>query len=650
MRCPTVAAFAALACARRPPAHRTPKAHTPKRDYRASSSATSTPKPKPPPIRPLRGPQRCRPRVAPATPPARPYALLLAGGLRSFLVTWPLTLENLINKNGGRANWWIALVAPFHPRERALADAAVDLATRRHGFDFVRVVPENETATRAFYAGVDDVLRYLPGDEATSLGISRQEAEHHVYRVVGACPLVERVFHATLELAFAADYARDGTYNASHDKTHRRCLGNVNDRPSLGPRKPGQKFPVAPAPIIDNPRRPARLPAFNATDLGLVARFNAATRNVTFCDRPGTEFKKPGAACEEVVRRLARQPRARKPPVVHRARAPKPRDAAAAARRRRSGASARLRRAAPPVARGRGQGRPRRGGRRRRPRRVHARGHGLQPRRVARCTSRLAGAWPAEPGSPRPRLRVVSRARGGTTTASTLPFLEYLPRSTATAAALDLVLATSAPTTPQDWTTDIDAETTAARPFGRGDRVFAATEALLRFALVADASALLFRVCGAALSTYDARRAFAANASAAPRPRVVRGDWTLAEDRPGKPGWIATTAGSLLAFDAEFGPSPRLVVVFTRSYASFGDVLLSVPGHKRLHVKGPHKGQEEKEVLAGCCNGDKVTQSELRVVDVAQFFRVPPNATATVHLELQGARHTKAMVSLLSTC
>ncbi|EGB02193.1 hypothetical protein AURANDRAFT_69111, partial [Aureococcus anophagefferens] len=107
----------------------------------------------------------------------------------------------------------------------------------------------------------------------------------------------------------------------------------------------------------------------------------------------------------------------------------------------------------------------------------------------------LAGAWPAEPGSPRPRLRVVSRARGGTTTASTLPFLEYLLALDGDGGgAPDLVLvdfSVNDARESQDWTTDIDAETTAARPFGRGDRVFAATEALLRFALVADASALL---------------------------------------------------------------------------------------------------------------------------------------------------------------
>lgn len=376
--------------------------------------------------------------------------------------------------------------------------------------------------------------------------------------------------------------------------------------------------------------------------------------------------------------------------------------------------------------------------------------------------SRLAKLWPTLEGRHAPKLRVISRARGGTTTASTLPFLEYLIALDESGPAPDLILvdfSVNDARESQDWTVDIDTEAAAAASFTRGDRVFAATESFLRFALRKGSSALLvvesqyyeeesldahraaaglygvpflaygdglvppivdavawgpsnsavinwahppaathqriavatvayiarlahalrgrsvendrddrlfqgrldapplapprlantFRVCDAALSTYDAKRAGAANLTSE-GPRVLRGKWVLAEDRPGKPGWISTTPGSIASFHVRFGPSPRLVVVYTRSYQTFGDVLLSVPGYKRIGVKGPLKGKEEMEVLHGCCNADKVTQSELRVVNVAQFFKVPPNISADISLLFQGAKNTKVVLSLISSC
>ena len=377
--------------------------------------------------------------------------------------------------------------------------------------------------------------------------------------------------------------------------------------------------------------------------------------------------------------------------------------------------------------------------------------------------SRLAKMWPTLEGQHAPKLRVISRARGGTTTASTLPFLEYLLALDESGSAPDLILvdfSVNDARESQDWTVDIGKEAAAAASFTRGDRVFAATEAFLRFALRKGSSALLvvesqyyepesldahraaaslygvpflaygdclvppivdavawgppnsavinwahppaathqriavaaaayiaglahalrgrniendrdskhfqsrldapplapptlantFRVCDAALSTYDAKRASAANLTSAKGPRVLRGKWVLAEDRPGKPGWISTTPGSIASFHVRFGPSPRLVVVYTRSYQSFGDVLLSVPGYKRIGVKGSLKGKEEMEVLHGCCNADKVTQSELQVINVAQFFKVPPNISADVSLVFRGAKNTKFALSLVSSC
>ena len=137
----------------------------------ARKNPRSRAKPKQPPAS-YPPPAPCPPvtQFAAKKPPR--YALLLAGGLRSFIITWPLTLKSLIEPNGGRQAWWIALVAPHDKREQELADAALDLA-RRYQFDFVRVVREDENATRKFYEGEPAVLQYLPRDPVATFGITK---------------------------------------------------------------------------------------------------------------------------------------------------------------------------------------------------------------------------------------------------------------------------------------------------------------------------------------------------------------------------------------------------------------------------------------------------------------------------------------------
>jgi len=143
-----------------PPARKNPQS---RRAKQPPGTRASLP---PPPHAP------CSPKIQlVAIKPPR-YALLLAGGLRSFIITWPLTLKNLIEPNGGRRAWWIALVAPHDKREHELAGAALDLA-RRYQFDFVRVVPEDEDKTRKFYEGVPAVLRYLPRNPVATFGITK---------------------------------------------------------------------------------------------------------------------------------------------------------------------------------------------------------------------------------------------------------------------------------------------------------------------------------------------------------------------------------------------------------------------------------------------------------------------------------------------
>lgn len=57
-------------------------------------------------------------------------------------------------------------------------------------------------------------------------------------------------------------------------------------------------------------------------------------------------------------------------------------------------------------------------------------------------------------------------------------------------------------------------------------------------------------------------------------PRVVSGNWSLMEDRPGKPGWITEgPTGSTLAFPLRLGAQPRVTVTYLRGYdPTFGVV------------------------------------------------------------------------------
>jgi hypothetical protein len=68
-------------------------------------------------------------------------------------------------------------------------------------------------------------------------------------------------------------------------------------------------------------------------------------------------------------------------------------------------------------------------------------------------------------------------------------------------------------------------------------------------------------------STYFSGLALFGNASAyAASGITTKGDWRLFEDREGKPGWISTVFGSTITFPVTFGPNPRLMITYLRSY------------------------------------------------------------------------------------
>lgn len=81
-----------------------------------------------------------------------------------------------------------------------------------------------------------------------------------------------------------------------------------------------------------------------------------------------------------------------------------------------------------------------------------------------------------------------------------------------------------------------------------------------------------YAMCVTPLSYYDSRHPVR-NASA---PSVLDGDWRLFEDRPGRPGWIATKLGSKIMFPVRLGADASLTISYLRSYENVGDAKVSV--------------------------------------------------------------------------
>ena len=57
---------------------------------------------------------------------------------------------------------------------------------------------------------------------------------------------------------------------------------------------------------------------------------------------------------------------------------------------------------------------------------------------------------------------------------------------------------------------------------------------------------------------------------------VAFGTWALYADRPEKPGWITSSVASAIEFELRFGGSPRLTIIYERSYEGFGSVVVQL--------------------------------------------------------------------------
>jgi hypothetical protein len=149
-----------------------------------------------------------------------------------------------------------------------------------------------------------------------------------------------------------------------------------------------------------------------------------------------------------------------------------------------------------------------------------------------------------------------------------------------------------------------------------------------------------FHICKQ-LSVYDAKRSILNESSLV--PIVASGDWKLdfENGRADKAGWVATKNGAEMVFQMSFGPSPRVAVVFTKGYESFGDVAIFMPTHPGSIT------------LKGCCSTEHVTQGELRVINAGQNshgFGVAPNSNGKLHMKFIKGKMEKFAVSFVASC
>jgi len=86
-----------------------------------------------------------------------------------------------------------------------------------------------------------------------------------------------------------------------------------------------------------------------------------------------------------------------------------------------------------------------------------------------------------------------------------------------------------------------------------------------------------FTICEANSALYDAVKSITIGLSPRSGIRVTKGNWSLFEDVPNKPGWISQgEKGSTIGFDLRFGLAPQASVVFEQGYETFGDALVRI--------------------------------------------------------------------------
>ena len=134
------------------------------------------------------------------------------------------------------------------------------------------------------------------------------------------------------------------------------------------------------------------------------------------------------------------------------------------------------------------------------------------------------------------------------------------------------------------------------------------------------------------------------------QPKILAGNWTLYEDRPGKPGWISTEPGSVMQVELCFRQNPTFTFTYLRSYEKLGAGRIFLNG-RNVTIPGKWSGAA------------KVSQSETFFSNAAEdFFRpnfqsvvgfnVKPNSTLQMRIEnlRVGASDNKMKVIEILSC
>eukprot|EP00929_Paragymnodinium_shiwhaense_P098670 TRINITY_DN6015_c0_g1_i2.p1 TRINITY_DN6015_c0_g1~~TRINITY_DN6015_c0_g1_i2.p1 ORF type:complete len:616 (-),score=69.00 TRINITY_DN6015_c0_g1_i2:894-2741(-) len=145
-----------------------------------------------------------------------------------------------------------------------------------------------------------------------------------------------------------------------------------------------------------------------------------------------------------------------------------------------------------------------------------------------------------------------------------------------------------------------------------------------------------FPACKAPSSYYSARRAFLKDASQPSlKPTVVKGDWKLFEDRPGKAGWIGTRPGSVLEFPVKTSSlgGGAISVSYLTSYEGVGVCLLEafIPGAENtkgaIFLRGKvEKFSQVKTDFFSSYHGHlltKLPKSETNIRQIMLRFTIP---------------------------
>eukprot|EP00614_Pseudopedinella_elastica_P028334 CAMPEP_0172636412 /NCGR_PEP_ID=MMETSP1068-20121228/203847_1 /TAXON_ID=35684 /ORGANISM="Pseudopedinella elastica, Strain CCMP716" /LENGTH=433 /DNA_ID=CAMNT_0013448825 /DNA_START=451 /DNA_END=1753 /DNA_ORIENTATION=- len=121
-------------------------------------------------------------------------------------------------------------------------------------------------------------------------------------------------------------------------------------------------------------------------------------------------------------------------------------------------------------------------------------------------------------------------------------------------------------------------------------------------------------VCREPTSSYEARAAVGHGAPGSLEGvRATSGNWTLFEDRPGKPGWISDTKGSAIDFALHFGKDPWVTFAFVVGYdppLSRGRVEIRIKPAQEMDGKGGKERHPNKLlVTASRSDGARFTQT-----------------------------------------